>query len=165
MNDTCKDTALVRLSDAAGFKPKSRKRLEDDQLPVQLIDETSSVEDLLEILERGFFEARVDEDGDIRVRDNINLYIHPANQGVILTAIFDFREGVDDEARIAVARAANEGDWMVRFRVTGDAEYLRAEHYIVLKGGITARNFAFTLRRFISTVFHLMRGEHREVIA
>jgi len=72
---------------------------------------------------------------------------------------------VDNEARLAVARAASSSHWMVRCRATDDEEYLRAEHYIVLKGGITARNFAFTLRRFISTVFHMMRGEHREVIA
>ena len=165
MNETCKDTALVRLSDAAGFKSNTSRKLEDEQLPVQLIDETSSVEDLMEILDRGFFEARIDDEGDIRVRDSINFYIHPASEGLLLTAIFDFREGVDNEARLAVARAASSSHWMVRCRATDHEEYLRAEHYIVLKGGITARNFAFTLRRFISTVFHMMRGEHREVIA
>ena len=166
MNDICRDTALVRLSDAASFETEDTKKQRDTAWLNQIIDETATMDDLVEILERGFFTCRIDDDGDIRVRDLINLYIHPASDGLLLTAIFDFREGVDLEAMQAVARAANAGDWLVRFRLGGEeSPYMRAEHFIVLRGGVTARNFGHTLRRFIAAVYNQMRGEYREVVA
>ncbi|MBU3694680.1 MAG: YbjN domain-containing protein [Rhodocyclaceae bacterium] len=168
MTSTCKDTALVRLSDAAGFEtPESRQReRQDTRWLDQIISETATVDDLLDILERGFFTCRIDSDGDIVVRDVVNFYIHPASDGLLLTALFDFREGLDHAAMQAVAHAANGGEWMVRYRLCGEDElFLRAEHYMVLKGGITARNFGHTLRRFVTAVFQQMRGAHREVIA
>lgn len=120
---------------------------------------------MLEIRERAFFTCRIDDDGDIFVRDVINFYIYRAADGLLLTAIFDFREGMDREAMQAVARAANRGDWLGRFRLDDEVDFLRAEHYIVLKGGITVRNFGQALRRYANAVFQQMRGVHREVIA
>lgn len=166
MNDVCRDTALIHMSEAAGFESDDQQKRQDARWLDQIIDEKTTIDDLVESLERGFFTCRIDEDGDIRVRDLINFYIHPASDGLLLTAIFDFREGLDREAMLAVARGANGGDWLVRFRLGGDETlFLRAEHYIVLRGGITARNFGHTLRRFITVVYNQMRGEHREVIA
>jgi len=164
MNDICRDTAIIRMSDAAGFEAEEQKKQRDTAWLNQIVDETTTMDDLAEILERGFYACRFDDDGDIVVRDLINFYIHPAMEGLLLTAIFDFREGVDREAMHAVTRAVNAGEWMVRYRVSGDEQpFLRAEHYIVLRGGITARNFGHTLRRYVTAVFHQVRGEHREV--
>ena len=165
MNDICRDTALVRLSDQAGFETEDEKKRPRPEPLNKIIDETTTQDELLEILERAFFTCRINDDGDIVVRDVINFYIHPAADGLLLTAIFDFREGMDREAMRAVARAANSGDWLGRFRTGDEVDYLRAEHYIVLKGGITVRNFGQTLRRYANVVFQQMRGVHREVIA
>lgn len=166
MNDICRDTALVRLSDAAGFETEDTKKPRDTAWLNQIIDETATMDDLVEILERGFFTCRIDDDGDIVVRDLINFYIHTAAAGLLLSASFDFREGVDSEVMRSVARAANAGDWLVRFRLGGeDEQFLRAEHYIVMRGGITARNFGHTVRRYINTVHEQLRGVHREVMA
>jgi|GEM_PF-2127105 len=166
MNDICRDTALVRMSDAAGFETQDQKRRPDPRWLDQILNENSSTEDLLEILEHGFFTCRIDEDGDIRVRDLVNFYIHRASEGLLLTSFFDFREGLDHEAMQSVIRAANGGDWLVRFRLGGDeTPHVRAEHYIVLRGGITARNFGHTLRRFVHAAHNQMRGVHRELVA
>ena len=165
MNDICRDTALVRLSDAAGFETADQKQRPDSRWLDQVIDETTTTDELIEILESGFFTCRVDDDGDIRVRDLVNFYMHAAQDGLLLTSIFDFREGLDLDAMQSVIRAANSGDWLVRFRLGGEeAPYVRAEHYIVLRGGITARTFGHTLRRFVNAVYNQMRGVHREVI-
>ena len=91
MTDICKDTAPVRLSDAAGFETLKdiRKKQQDTRWLDPIIDETMTADDLLEILERG----------------------------------------------------ANSGDWMVRYCLGGEERrFLRAKHYVVLKGGITVRN-------------------------
>lgn len=166
MNDICRDTALVRMSEAAGFETQDQKRRPDPRWLEQILNEESSIEDLLEILEHGFFTCCIDKDGDIRVRDLVTFFIHPASEGLLLTSVFDFREGLDHEAMHAVVRAANGGDWLVRFRLSGEeTPFLRAEHYIVLRGGITARNFGHTLRRFIQAVHNQVRAVHREVIA
>lgn len=88
MNDICIDTALVRLSDAAGF------------------------------------------------------------------------EGVDSEVMRSVACAANAGARMVRFRLGGeDEQFLRAEHYIVMRAG------GHAVRRYINTIHEQLRGGHCEVMA
>lgn len=166
MNHICRETALIRMSDAAGFEGEGQKRREDTRWLDQIVDEKATVDDLLEILERGFFTCRIDDDGDIVVRDLINFYIHPASEGLLLSAVFDFREGVDYEAMQSVARAANAGDWLVRFRLGGDeTPFLRAEHYIVMRGGITARNFGHAVRRFVNAVHDQLRGVHRELMA
>jgi hypothetical protein len=119
MNDICRDTALVRLSDAAGFETKDKPQRPDPRWLDQLIDETTTTDELIEILESGFFTCRVDEDGDIRVRDLVNFYMHAAQDGLLLTSIFDFREGLDLDAMQSVVRAANSGDWLVRLTCPG----------------------------------------------
>ncbi len=163
MNDICRDTALVRMSDAAGFEGEDQKKRHDTRWLDEIVDEKTSVDDLRDILERGFFTCRIDDEGDIVVRDLVNFYIHPASDGLLLSAVFDFRAGVDLEAMHSVARAANGGDWLVRFRMGGDeTPFLRAEHFIVMRGGITARNFGHAVRRFIHAVHDQLRGVHRE---
>lgn len=87
MNDICRDTALVRMSEAAGFETQDQKRRPDPRW-----------------LEHGFFTCCIDKDGDIRVRDLVTFYIHPASEGLLLTSVFDFREGLDHEAMRAVHR-------------------------------------------------------------
>jgi hypothetical protein len=147
MNDICRDTALVRLSDAAGFETEDEKKRPRPEPLNHIIDETTTQDELVEILERAFFTCRIDKDGDIVVRDLINFYIYRAADGLLLASFFDFREGMDREAMQAVTRAANSGDWLGRFRLGDEVDFVRAEHYVVLKGGITVRNFGQTLRR------------------
>ena len=105
MNDICRDTALVRMSDAAGFEGEGQKKRHDTRWLDEIVDEKTSVDDLRDILERGFFTCRIDDEGDIVVRDLVNFYIHPASDGLLLSAVFDFRAGVDLEAMHSVARA------------------------------------------------------------
>ena len=165
MNDICRDTALIRMSDAAGFESEDKKAQRDTRWLDQIIDEQTSIDDLFDILERGFYTCRIDDEGDIVVRDLVNFYIHQASEGLLLSAVFDFREGVDAEAMQSVARGANGGDWLVRFRLGGDETlFLRAEHYIVLRGGITARNFGHSVRRYVNAVHNQLRGVYRELM-
>lgn len=113
--------------------------------------ENLSAELLKGILEGAYMEVSVDSDGDLLVKDRIRCFVIPNRESkdrIKLLAQFGFARAAGQAERMEMVNKINADYIMVKATVRPN-DGLRFEYDILVAGGITARNFVLTLKRFL----------------
>ncbi len=116
----------------------------------QITVDNVSKELLKSILEGAYMSLILDKDGDIVVKEQVNCFVLPDKQRrtIALVIAYGFKPGVNDAQKLMFANKLSKEFIMARaFVVDGT---LRFQYDICLDGGISAKAFVMTVKRFCS---------------
>ncbi len=123
-------------------------------MPDELIQPASVNKDmLLQLFQDAYMDASLDDDGDIKVKEDYAMYVYPADDGRTVRLVIYFRaaEGAAPEAKLAYVNRVNDTVLMVRATLLEHGSYA-FDYYISVQGGITKQAIVFAAKRFLTTV-------------
>jgi len=115
-----------------------------------LTPENISKDKLKAAFDAAMMDAIFDTDGDLKVKDEVTCFafLSDAKDGIKLATSFGIKEGTPELQRLQLANAINSEYRIVRARVNPKGDALKFEYEILLSGGITAKNFILSVKRF-----------------
>ncbi len=110
-----------------------------------------SKELLHSIFDAAYMEPSWDDDGDLRVKDDIHCFVIPSEKKdrIRLMSIFGFKENSSQSQRLECVNNINLEYTIVRAS-SGDNNILRFDFYINVQGGITRKNIVMAVKNFLS---------------
>ena len=104
---------------------------------------------LRELFESAYVDVSVDEDGDLVVTEQFNVFVMPAEGGafVHLLAVFAPDEQAAEEEKIRFANTWNDRWSLVRCCVDQRGRFV-FDHYIWAEGGLTRKNLVQSLKAY-----------------
>ena len=119
----------------------------------ELITQDNLSKELLKsVLDAAFMETSFDDDGDLKVKDEVSCFVFPnleRKDKVQLLAIFGFKSEASELQRLQAVNRINEKYIIVK-AVAGNNDQLRFSWDIPIAGGITKKAFVIALKRFCS---------------
>jgi hypothetical protein len=120
---------------------------------------------LYEFFNEAYFNVYRDDVGDVFIKDSYTMWVFPQQDGeqIRLMAQFKANPDVPRTVKLEYANTVNDGLKFLRAYVDVDND-IGFDYYIVVKGGITKRNIAFSVRSFSEYVrTALQRDEHNVI--
>jgi hypothetical protein len=114
--------------------------------------ENLSKELLKSVLDAALMDTSYDDEGDIRVKENIGCWILPSTERkdrIKLLALFGFEPGASQLQRLECVNKINN-EYIVVKAIVGQKDTLRFEYDILVAGGITKKAFVLAVKRFCS---------------
>jgi len=114
--------------------------------------ENLSTELLKTIFEAAYMDVEIDEDGDLKVREECTVYIQPNKKyknRIGLLCIFGFKNSSTDTEQFECINRINKKFIIVRAYAT-DKGNLYFEYDFLLEGGITRKTLVLGIKRFAS---------------
>jgi hypothetical protein len=111
--------------------------------------ENLTKESLKSILDMAFMDTSYDEDGDLKVKIDINCWVLPHHSGIRLLTMFGFDPQATQFQKLACVNKINT-EYMIVKAYEGDNNTLRFSYDILAMGGITKKAFVLALQRFCS---------------
>lgn len=140
--------------------------VQDPLTPESLITpDNVSISMLYDLFERAFMDVSFDKDGDLMVSEEVKcfIFINEANcDRIRLLTLF----GLDPQAsRSECLEAVNRiNSEYVLVRAYLGSETLAFDYEILIKGGITQKNFVLTVKRFCSIPRQAVREYAQDII-
>jgi len=127
--------------------------------------EDLSKELLKSIFDAAFMDASYDEDGDLRVKEQVTCYVYPSERRdrIRLLAQFAFKSSVSQLERLECANRIND-EYIIVKAAVGQNDRLRFIYDIPTAGGITKKALVLTLKRFCSIPHEAVREYGRELV-
>jgi Putative bacterial sensory transduction regulator len=118
-----------------------------------------SREALLATFDAAMFDVKVDEDGDLLVRETFHVLVAPTSKKsyIRFTCFFEVRPDAGNEAAIALCNRINDILIVIRASMH-DATSLVVDWYLPVTGGIGKKTVVLALRKFTELVGAM--GEH-----
>ncbi len=116
---------------------------------------------LKSILDAAMMDTSIDSDGDLSVREGINIWVFPSKEKkdrIRLLSLYGFTPGASRLERMECVNRINSEYIMVRAYV-GDRDRLGFDYDIPVAGGISPKAFVLALKRF-STIPPSAINEH-----
>ena len=116
-----------------------------------LTSENVTVEALKQLYDDAYMETKIDEDGDLTVREGFLclITITEAKEQVRLSTYFAFKEDADHIAKVEMCNRINDGIVTVRAAVT-ERGSLVMDQYVPINGGITRRCLVLATKYFLN---------------
>ncbi len=114
--------------------------------------ENLSKELLSSVLNAAFMDLSYDDEGDIRVQEDISCWVLPGVESkdrIKFLALFRFEPDASEVARLECINKINQEYFLVK-AVVGDNDNLSFEYDMFVAGGITKKAFVLALKRFCS---------------
>ena len=114
--------------------------------------ENLSTELLKTIFEAAYMNVEIDEDGDLKVREECTVYVRPNKKlkdRISLLSMYGFKDSSTDVERFECANHINKRIIIVRAYAT-DKGNLYFEYDFLLEGGLTKKSLVLGIKRFAS---------------
>ena len=127
--------------------------------------ENLSKELLKDVFDAAFMDASFDEDGDLKVKDQVTWYVCPSEKRdrIRLLAQFAFEPSTSELERLECANHINDEYTIVRASV-GKNDRLRSSYDIPTAGGVTKKALVLTLKRFCSVPQEAVREYGQDTV-
>lgn len=140
--------------------------LQSNLAPENLITpENVSISMLYDLFDRAFMEVGFDKDGDLMVTEDVKCYVfinEKGNDRIRLLTLFGLSTTASRSDCLECVNRINSEYVLIRAYVSQDA--LAFDHEILIKGGITQKNFILTVKRFCSIPRLAVREYGQEVV-
>ena len=120
-------------------------------MPNDLITPENLSKELLEsIYDTAYMETSWDDDGDLRVKDQIHCFVMPSEKKdrIQLLSIFKFNPDVSESQRLKCVNNINR-EYIIVVAYAGANDTLQFKHDIYVDGGITKKNLVLATKRFL----------------
>lgn len=143
--------------------PGARRQVDADDL---IKPEDVSVDMLKELFDGAYMETRIDEDGDLHVKERIGCFILPSKTGsrLHMLSLFGANNSSSLDQRLQFANRVNAEMAIVRacVRKKGDFAF---DAYIPVEGGIPARTIVMFTKTFLSaTISSIQECDKEDVV-
>ncbi|ABB57106.1 YbjN domain-containing protein [Synechococcus elongatus] len=132
-----------------------------------LITSENVSKDLLKaIYDAAFMETAWDDDGDLKINEDIgcSVFISDNQEKITFLRVFRFEEGVSRADRLEFVNRINDKYSFVRAMLT-TYDTLAFDHDLFIKGGISKKNLVLATRFFLSIPLDAINDCGEELVA
>ncbi len=132
-----------------------------------LITPDNVSKDLLKaIYDAAFIETAWDDDGDLKIKDELNctVMISENQTRIMIFTVFEFEEGFSREQKLDLVNKINDEYAFVRASLT-EYDTLLFDYSFYLKGGLTKKNLVLGTRFFQSIPLEAIHEHGKEMVA
>jgi Putative bacterial sensory transduction regulator len=105
------------------------------------------------VYKAALMDVKLDEDGDVMVRDTIRTWVFPNKDRIRLMAQYGFKMDAPLQQKLKLANRINDDYIIIRAIVTGkNQELLKLDYYLLVGSGMSKTNLVRATRRFMSIV-------------
>lgn len=107
----------------------------------------------------------IDEDGDIKIKDRVTLFVFPNKERIRLIVYYAFKPEVSLQQKLALANRINQGFIVARASVGGQEEgQLQVDYYLLLGTGMSRATIVAATKRFITVAADAVKESDKEDI-
>lgn len=143
-------TAETRSSERSSHHTAIKDSGGTDMAQDLITPDNCSKELLKSIFDDALMETSFDNDGDLRVQDDIRCFVLPNNDRIRLLALFGFKPQVSQQKRLEFVNQVNSEYVIIRATVGAKNDTLLFDYDISVKGGITKKALVLATKRFLS---------------
>jgi hypothetical protein len=123
----------------------------DPDMTQDLITPDNLSKELLKsIFDDALMETSFDNEGDLRVREDLSCFVLPNKDRIRLLSFFGFEPHVSQQKRLEFVNRVNSEYVIVRAAVGSKNDTLFFDYDISVRGGITKKALVFATKRFLS---------------
>jgi hypothetical protein len=132
-----------------GHEQVSRVR-KGNRMQDELLDKDNlSVRRAKSIFEGAFYECEIDEDGDLRITDDVVVLMISSGESILkFLTLFRFKEDADEYRALELEHRINDAMMCVKAVASLSHRCLSISWFVNVEGGITPRNLVLTFRKF-----------------
>ena len=101
------------------------------------------------LFDSAFMETHLDQEGNLKVKDRVNLHIRPREDRIRIYAIFGFKPTAPLERRLEFVNRVNQ-EFIIARATAVDGDILAFDYDIPVAGGITKKAVILLVKRFMN---------------